>query len=262
MDWKEEARRALISNNAKAIHLMLDHWPGEPEQHSDPCCSCDHWRSIVILAADVLGADSYESTSVDHAAKRVVKDRDDLKIQLDGIHMRLSDVGFVKDEETIASSVWDLVDAWESACKERDRLQAKQRDDAKSVTFMAHTIQAAHEALGTEVGDDLAMACQRFRKERERLQDALAEQMDENRRLTRKLEEAKAAKPSEPTVSAGWREDDLVRWENGEEVVQGRLMLHPATGVFVLDDILRIKTCHGHLYRPAAECTLIKRAGE
>jgi hypothetical protein len=75
-------------------------------------------------------------------------------------------------------------------------------------------------------------------------------------------DEAKAAKPSEPTVSAGWREDDLVRWENGEEVVQGRLMLHPATGVFVLDDILRIKTCGGHVYRPAAECTLIKRAGE
>jgi hypothetical protein len=90
-------------------------------------------------------------------------------------------------------------------------------------------------------------------------QAALAEQMDENGRLTRKLEEAKAAKPA---VSAGWREDDLVRWENGEEIVQGRLMLHPATGVFVLDDILRIKTCGGHVYRPAAECTLIKRAGE
>jgi hypothetical protein len=56
--------------------------PDEPEQRPGHCCSCDHWRSIVILAADTLGADSYESTSVDHAARRVVKDRDRLQAAL------------------------------------------------------------------------------------------------------------------------------------------------------------------------------------
>lgn len=58
--------------------------------------------------------------------------------------------------------------------------EPEQCDYARSMAFMANTIQAAHKALGTAVGDDLVMACERLRKERDDLQTALAEQMAEN----------------------------------------------------------------------------------
>jgi hypothetical protein len=81
-------------------------------------------------------------------------------------------------------------------------------------------------------------------------------------KIVNHLEAQEAAKPPEPVEPVEWGEGDLVRWEKEEEIAQGRLMRHPTTNDLVSEDLLCIKTCGGHIYRPAAECTLIKRAGE
>jgi hypothetical protein len=160
MDWKEQQKEQVQSIRTEmpsvsvlriAIKAMLDHWPDEVEQRDDA-------KSMAYMANTMQAAHEALGTAVGDdlvmACQRFREELDDLKIQLDGIHMRLSDVGFVKDEETIASNVWDLVDAWEGACKERDRL---------------------HNALIDEMGNH------------NKTQAALAEQMAENGRLAARV---------------------------------------------------------------------------